>query len=49
MPTTECRIRPSDAATSTMQMAIKIVEMRIMSRANSPERGNPSTNVDSGD
>src|ERR1700712_123141 len=45
MPATECRTRPSEAATSTMQMAIKIVEMRIMSRAtpsgpNCPTRKN---------
>src|SRR6188474_3256762 len=33
MPSTEYRIRPSEAATSTMQMAMKTVEMRIMSRA----------------
>ncbi|WP_245321414.1 hypothetical protein [Bradyrhizobium sp. NAS96.2] len=33
MPATEYRTKPSEAATSTMQMAMKIVEMRIMSRA----------------
>ena len=33
MPATEYRTRPSEAATSTMQMAMKIVEMRIMLRA----------------
>ena len=36
MPATEYRIRPSDAATSTMQTAMKIVEMRIMSCARLP-------------
>src|SRR3954452_16334164 len=30
MPATEYRTKPSEAATSTMQMAMKIVEMRIM-------------------
>ncbi len=33
MPATEYRTKPNEAATSTMQMAMKIVEMRIMSRA----------------
>ena len=33
MPAMEYRTRPSEAATSTMQMAMKIVEMRIMLRA----------------
>src|SRR6185312_14225074 len=37
IPATENRIRPSDAATSTMQMAMKIVEMRIMLRARLPQ------------
>ena len=48
MPATEYRISPSDAATSTMQMAMKIVEIRIIWRAHSPEWRNLSTNVDSG-
>jgi hypothetical protein len=30
IPATEYRMRPREAATSTMQMAMKIVEMRIM-------------------
>jgi hypothetical protein len=30
MPAMEYSTRPSDAATSTMQMAMKIVEMRII-------------------
>src|ERR1043166_4517850 len=51
MPSTEYRIRPSEAATSTMQMAMKIVEMRIMPRAtpSSPDskRCELSINVDS--
>ena len=45
IPATEYRTRPRDAATSTMQMAMKIVEMRIMLRAmpsgpNCPTREN---------
>src|SRR5271165_4963964 len=36
MPAIEYRIRPTDAATSTMQMAIKIVEIRIICRATLP-------------
>jgi hypothetical protein len=41
MPATEYRIRPSDAATSTMQMAMKIVEMRIMLRGRPSSPGVP--------
>src|SRR2546430_4852123 len=33
----EYRIRPREAATSTMQMAMNIVEMRIMSRSTPPK------------
>ena len=47
MPAIEYRIRPSDAATSTMQMAMNIVEIRIICRATLPSATNPSTNVDS--
>ena len=37
IPATEYRTSPRDAATSTMQMAMKIVEMRIMLRATLPQ------------
>jgi hypothetical protein len=47
MPAAEYRSRPSDAATSTMQMAMKIVEMRIMLRNRLPKRRELSINVDS--
>jgi hypothetical protein len=36
IPATEYRTRPKDAATNTMQMAMKIVEMRIMLHARPP-------------
>src|SRR5216117_2050552 len=36
-PAMEYRIRPREAATSTMQMAMNIVEMRIMSRSTPPK------------
>src|SRR5260221_13735454 len=49
MPATEYSTRPREAATSTMQMAMKIVEMRIMSRATLLQRRNLSINVDSMD
>jgi hypothetical protein len=38
IPATEYRMSPSDAATNTMQMAMKIVEIRIMLR-DAPNRG----------
>jgi hypothetical protein len=41
MPATEYRISPSDAATSTMQIAMKIVEMRIMFARNAPSALQP--------
>ena len=47
IPATEYRTKPSEAATSTMQMAMKIVEMRIMSRAMPSRRHKLSINVDS--